>query len=92
MVNVKYDAMEKAMSVINIVDPVVLHAADPWIIKKLPKADRSDIEANPGMAKDKPGRNAMTHARGGRCVIECVLYVWNVFSVGNRYCRNAATH
>jgi hypothetical protein len=75
MVEAKYDAMQKAMSVVNIVDPVVLHAADPWIIKKLTKADRGLIEANPEEAKMKPGRNAMTHIHGGRCVIEFVLYM-----------------
>ena len=74
MVEAKYDAMQKAMSVVNIVDPVVLHAADPWIIKKLTKADRGLIEANPEEAKMKPGRNAMTHIHGGRCVIDFVLY------------------
>jgi len=52
-----------------------LHAADPWIIKKLTKADRGLIEANPEEAKMKPGRNAMTHIHGGRCVIEFVLYM-----------------
>eukprot|EP00802_Teleaulax_amphioxeia_P003602 Tamp_03605.p1 GENE.Tamp_03605~~Tamp_03605.p1 ORF type:complete len:928 (+),score=215.99 Tamp_03605:206-2989(+) len=68
LVSEKYEAMDKAMSVINIVDPVVYHAADEWIIKKLPQKERQEFKANPALAESKPGRNAMTFVRGGRYV------------------------
>ena len=34
------------VAVINIVDPVVYHAADEWIIKKLPQKERQEFKAS----------------------------------------------
>ena len=67
----KYAGMSKAFSLISVdgnTNPLLCHANDEWIKKKLPKSDpvRNELSA----PFTKPGRNAMTLVPFYECLFE----------------------
>ena len=70
----KYADMSKAFSLISVdgnTNPLLCHANDEWIKKKLPKSDpvRNELSA----PSTKPGRNAMTLVPFYECLFDVNL-------------------